>query len=674
MRRIIILLLVVTVLSLLPTITVAATKCVTSPWGQTICVDVPDIGRDKTGHIWDKHIWDDEGGRRTTPRHETPHGYDSHDAVRRKIIDDALFYLKRGQYPEAAKAFEELIRLDPRDFWAHYNLGWVYQKLGLYRESVEPLKRAISINPNDVDAYRLLARAYNNLGLWREEIDTIRGLLRLNPSDDIKAEAWYAVGQANHNLGDDELAAIGYELAIHIKPDHALAYNNLGAAYFNLGRYEEAAKALKKAIALKPDFFEAYYNIGLVNSKLNRYGQALEAFEEAIRIKPDYALAYRNLGDAYFNLGQWQDAVAAHNETIRIRPDDADAHTSLGVAYYQLGRYQEAVESLRKAIQIKSDYAAPYINLSAAYTGLGRYDEAEKASRKAIQLNPNNAVAHNNLGVALERQGRDDEAEKVYREALRLDPNDSLAKKNLAELVERKEYAARPRDYKPAGIGLVGGTTGIYGYNVPTGEKGKKLREEANRKFRKLGELAGIGEEALIDPNKYNFILGVAASHGFWTDLFKRVVRDHWGEGRFSAENRELYASLKNREFVRLDCHSNGAMVCLAALELGDAKSRHVRLFGPQITPESVSRWRKLMDERKVSSVEIYINKGDPVPWVSYFFGSLDPGSPYLPLGLYVDLKLRAPDIVVKRLDCQGDIETCHSMKTYQENIGEAQK
>jgi len=118
--------------------------------------------------------------------------------------------------------------------------------------------------------------------------------------------------------------------------------------------------------------------------------------------------------------------------------------------------------------------------------------------------------------------------------------------------------------------GLVGGTTWIHGYNVPPGPEGEKLRARADEMLHRQMELAGVKDTGMIDPKEYNFIIGVAASSNVLTDLTNRVINDQWQEGRFSAVHEPLYASLRNREFDRLDCHSNGAMVCLAALELGE--------------------------------------------------------------------------------------------------------
>ena len=238
-------------------------------------------------------------------------------------------------------------------------------------------------------------------------------------------------------------------------------------------------------------------------------------------------------------------------------------------------------------------------------------------------------------------------------------------------------------EYIPSGVALIGGATWIYGYNVPPGPAGAKLRKKADEMLQQQERLNGIKKADFIDPHEYNFIIGIAASSTLHlSDLplpeVSRLLLDELRNGRFSAKDRALYASLRHREFDRMDCHSNGAMICLAALELGDAKTKHVRLFGPQITPTSLSHWQKLIESGKVQTVELFINKGDPIPGSSYMFGGGSMNKPYLQTvvlnnPLMGEIRNKAPGIKITTFSCPGlrffiSIEKCHDMAVYQQN------
>ncbi|HEV2041013.1 MAG TPA: tetratricopeptide repeat protein, partial [Casimicrobiaceae bacterium] len=58
---------------------------------------------------------------------------------------------------------------------------------------------------------------------------------------------------------DDALAS--YRLALEIKPDFAVAHNNLGNILQDLGRLDDAVASCRCALELKPDFADAYTNL-----------------------------------------------------------------------------------------------------------------------------------------------------------------------------------------------------------------------------------------------------------------------------------------------------------------------------------------------------------------------------------------------------------------------------
>jgi hypothetical protein len=130
-------------------------------------------------------------------------------------------------------------------------------------------------------------------------------------------------------------------------------------------------------------------------------------------------------------------------------------------------------------------------------------------------------------------------------------------------------------------------------------------------------QLAGIPYDKAVDLERYNFVIGIAAQTSPFNDLFKRVVFDELRLGRFSREHQALYASLKGRSFDEVACHSNGGMICLAALANKDIVARHVVLYGPQITPESLMMYDQFVKSGQIRSLKIVVNQNDPVPPVA---------------------------------------------------------
>lgn len=174
------------------------------------------------------------------------------------------------------------------------------------------------------------------------------------------------------------------------------------------------------------------------------------------------------------------------------------------------------------------------------------------------------------------------------------------------------------RAYVASGNGLVGGTSWVMNYNVPPGasrETAERQREELKRQAQEQGKTY----DDAIDTAHYNFAIGVASSTNIAFDLVRRVSLDQLSRGQYTADIQKGYDALRGRQFAELGCHSNGAMICLAALQNGDVLAGKVVLFGPQLTAESIRMWSQMVESGQVSSVEFVVNANDPVPALSLY-------------------------------------------------------
>lgn len=249
---------------------------------------------------------------------------------------------------------------------------------------------------------------------------------------------------------------------------------------------------------------------------------------------------------------------------------------------------------------------------------------------------------------------------------------EKLAAKTQAD---RTPVTVGGRSYTPAGRGLIGGTQWIVGYNVQSADPA--LVAKAHEMMQGQMRLAGLPYADGVDFNRYNFVLGIAASTDAVTDLASRVVFDEYRNGQYSAENQGAYNTLKGRKFDELACHSNGAMVCLAALTNGDVIADKVVLYGPQITVESLRLWDEMVRSKKVRSVQIIVNQGDPVAPVSLAIGGgavragLLSAVALLRTPSFVDvIHETAPRIVVRSFSCAAYPSlACHGMDVYKANL-----
>jgi hypothetical protein len=258
---------------------------------------------------------------------------------------------------------------------------------------------------------------------------------------------------------------------------------------------------------------------------------------------------------------------------------------------------------------------------------------------------------------------------KAAREQL----EDEVTEQQLAA-ISKDLHGHAWREYRLSGNGFIGGTSWIMGYNVQNADPTIVAKEK--QMLQKQMELSGK-EYAGVDFQRYNFVLGIGASTNILLDLKNRVVFDEFKNGQFSAREQALYSSLKDRQFGELACHSNGAMICLAALENQDVRADRIVLYGPQVTRESLQMWNELVRSGYVKSVQIYVNQNDPVPPFSLALGDLFLNFPeqvslFSPDVLKRIINETSPKIVVQVFSCGKDYPTldCHDMAVYKRDRG----
>ncbi len=98
-----------------------------------------------------------------------------------------------------------------------------------------------------------------------------------------------------------------------------------GLRLYRETRYAEAEAEFTNALKLRPDFALAANNLGFVYYKQNKYPEAARWFENAIHMDPSRAIAYFNLGDAYLKCGEKDKAKKAFTTYLGLAPKSANA-------------------------------------------------------------------------------------------------------------------------------------------------------------------------------------------------------------------------------------------------------------------------------------------------------------------------------------------------------------
>jgi tetratricopeptide (TPR) repeat protein len=240
-----------------------------------------------------------------------------------------------------------------------------------------------------------LAHVLERKGESLDGIAVFRDLARLSPDH---GPHWICYGRLIKERGDysGSKEALGKAAAIlrrriQLKPEVAIAHNNLGKALHEQGKLDDAIATYREAIRLKPDYAEAHGNLGTALSEQGKQDTAIAALREAIRLKPDYAFGHFSLGNALHQKGKLADAIAAYREAVRFKPAAALVYNNLAWALVVSPKrprcdYDEGLVHARKAVELTPNDMSHLNTLALAEYRSGHWAESLHASKRSMEL------------------------------------------------------------------------------------------------------------------------------------------------------------------------------------------------------------------------------------------------------------------------------------------------
>ena len=315
-----------------------------------------------------------------------------------------------------------------------FKTATTHHQAGQFAEAEKAYQQLLKLAPVHADALRLLGGLYLQTGRIPQAVETLEKAANLLPRD---PETLTNAGSALRGLGRNEEAVARYNQALTVKPGYIGALNNLGGLYHETGRVPLAIDAYAQILALTPENPAAHFNYANSLLAAGRGIDAIGSYEQALKLKPDYMEAMVNLGMALSLAGKaeqsskWLEIGRTwFDKALKADPANVFALNNLGNVLRQQGKPEEALPYYKEALRLRPDYAQASINASTTLRDLGLMEEAIESCRTAIRLKPNSADARINLGVALQDMGRHEEALSLFQEALALKPSSIDAKWN----------------------------------------------------------------------------------------------------------------------------------------------------------------------------------------------------------------------------------------------------
>ncbi len=242
--------------------------------------------------------------------------FNAHDkALLYNSIGKCFFFL--GNADSAAYYFTAAQILEPQNYEAYNNSGYIKFIQRKYDLAIADFKKALSIKPDYIEAIE-------NLKLT-EEFKS--GKLTWD------ADALFDRAEEAQNL--DEKIAL-YLRLVQLYPQLVDAKNNLGVTLFRAGRLDEAFDLFTKLVAEHPDYAMGYNNLGFVSEAKGLRDEAIAHYRRAIELNPQFVLAMENLSFLLYEQADYEGALKTAKDILLYEPNNRDAKRRIDLCEKQL--------------------------------------------------------------------------------------------------------------------------------------------------------------------------------------------------------------------------------------------------------------------------------------------------------------------------------------------------
>lgn len=287
----------------------------------------------------------------------------------------ALSTKNTEDYEKAAKEFNTVYMLSPRDTSYLDNAGLVYFLAKDYDNSIKSYNKLLDLNYTGIATVYAATNkddgkeiTYNDkksrdlqvkLGL-AENPRTIQKESRRESVFKYLAQNYTAKGMNDKAL----------EILTQGRKEFPKSYSLLideANIYYSKGDEAKFKEKLEEAIEMNPTEPTLYYNVGVMNMNQGKTDEAIANFKKAIELKPDYADAYNNIGAAIID--KTKPIIEEMNKSL----SDFDKYDKLQAK--QLAIYKEALPYYEKAYEYNKT------NISTVQTLMGLYENLDMAEK-----------------------------------------------------------------------------------------------------------------------------------------------------------------------------------------------------------------------------------------------------------------------------------------------------
>jgi tetratricopeptide (TPR) repeat protein len=325
-------------------------------------------------------------------------------------LQKAEAYLKAKDPNSAAKEFDAVLALDPKNAEAYANLGVIAFSGGDCQSAAQKFRKALAIEPSLAKTQALLGTCERRLG---------------DPS------ARAVLEKAFSTLKDKQLRLqVGMELV---------------ALYDEVGEPDATATVMRSLVDLDPDNVDVLFMAQRLYSEL-----ADDTLNKLAILAPGSARMQQVIAERLVNGGDLKNAIDHYRKALQIDPRLPGVHFELAEAILQTAPADAATQAdaekeLEAAVTVDGNSARTECEFGSIAMSQGRMEKAFAHYQRAYQLNPNEVLAQMGLAKLLMLQDKPQEAVKYLLMAVQLDPLNGAAHYRLGSAYKRLQMTEMAR-------------------------------------------------------------------------------------------------------------------------------------------------------------------------------------------------------------------------------------
>lgn len=258
------------------------------------------------------------------------------------LIYKGCTLIQTKKLDEAEALFNRVLELDPINYWANVNLGYVMIERHEFAKAVEFAKKAIKLERKLPGAFIMRFDAYFTAHDYVMALYDLEYLMRKQPK-----ELNYYLFRASiyFHLYQPDAALEDVNSVMQILPNKAEMLNQRAMIYAQMGDYEAALADSNQAVSLDGSKSQYYDTRAAIQFSSGNYAEALKDYQQA-----------KNCGSKHISSEIGLALVAYKTQRIE---DSREAWSRVRVLAKDDRQLAEIAEGLGDAIQEKFKYPKP---------------------------------------------------------------------------------------------------------------------------------------------------------------------------------------------------------------------------------------------------------------------------------------------------------------------------